>query len=147
MLNKTRIRRKWAQGRRGAAVVEMAFVAPIFFVLILVLVEFGRMVMVQQAITNAAREGCRHAALATTQSRWAAHTKVRDLLTNTLPNANDSSEVRIDISPTAESTWDDMESGVDITATVEVDYADVTWMPTRFLGDVVLGASSTMKRE
>ena len=45
--------------RRGAAAVEFAVVAPVFFILIFGMIEFGRMVMVQQVITNASREGAR----------------------------------------------------------------------------------------
>ena len=47
--------------RRGAAVVEFAIVAPLFFLLIFGMIEYGRMVMVQQVITNASREGARRA--------------------------------------------------------------------------------------
>jgi hypothetical protein len=34
--------------RRGAAVVEFAIVVPVFFVLVFGMIEYGRMVMVQQ---------------------------------------------------------------------------------------------------
>ncbi len=39
--------------------VEFAIVAPIFFLLIFGMIEFGRVVMVQQLLTNASREGAR----------------------------------------------------------------------------------------
>ena len=42
--------------RRGAALVEMALVLPIFFGVVLGIVEFGRAMMVSQMVTNAARE-------------------------------------------------------------------------------------------
>ena len=45
--------------RAGAAVVEFAVVAPVFLLLLLGIIEYGRMVMVQQILTNAAREGAR----------------------------------------------------------------------------------------
>ncbi len=41
--------------RRGSAAVEFAFVAPIFFAFIIGIVDFGRMMMVQEIMTNAAR--------------------------------------------------------------------------------------------
>src|SRR5882757_936386 len=47
------------RNRRGAAAVEFAIVAPVFFLLVFGMVEYGRMIMVQQVITNAAREGAR----------------------------------------------------------------------------------------
>ena len=49
--------------RRGASVVEFAIVAPVFILLVLGMIEYGRMIMVQQVITNASREGARQAAL------------------------------------------------------------------------------------
>jgi TadE-like protein len=52
--------------RRGTAAVEFAFVAPIVFVLVFGMIEFGRAIMVQQIITNAAREGARVAILSGT---------------------------------------------------------------------------------
>ena len=45
--------------RRGAALVEMAMVLPIFITVTLGIVEFGRAMMVAQLVTNAAREGAR----------------------------------------------------------------------------------------
>src|SRR3954452_19389663 len=49
--------------RRGAAAVEFAVVLPLFVVLVFGMIEYGRMVMVQQIITNASREGARRAVL------------------------------------------------------------------------------------
>src|SRR5947209_5457878 len=49
--------------RWGAAAVEFAIVAPILVSLVLALIEFGRVLMVEQILTNAAREGCRTAVL------------------------------------------------------------------------------------
>ncbi|MBW3539449.1 MAG: pilus assembly protein [Planctomycetes bacterium] len=45
--------------RRGAALVEMALVLPIFITVTLGIIEFGRAMMVGQLVTNAAREGAR----------------------------------------------------------------------------------------
>jgi Flp pilus assembly protein TadG len=45
--------------RRGTALVEMALLLPIFVMVTLGIVEFGRAMMVGQLITNAAREGAR----------------------------------------------------------------------------------------
>jgi Flp pilus assembly protein TadG len=49
--------------RRGAAALEFAVVAPVFFLLIFGLVEVGRCLMVQHLLTNAARQGCRVAVI------------------------------------------------------------------------------------
>ena len=67
-----------ANARRGATVVEFAVVSPLFFLFIFGLIEFGRYVMVQQALTNAAREGSRTAALVTTTNPERVNAAVHD---------------------------------------------------------------------
>lgn len=46
---------------RGQALVEFAFVAPIFFLLLFAIIDFGRYVYYVQVLNNAAREGARYA--------------------------------------------------------------------------------------
>ena len=55
--------RRRQRGRPGAAAVEFALVAPLLVMLVLGMIEFGRMMMVEQILTNAAREGARKAVL------------------------------------------------------------------------------------
>ena len=45
--------------RRGQALVEFALIAPILILLVMGIVEFGRVFMAQQTITSASREGAR----------------------------------------------------------------------------------------
>lgn len=45
--------------RKGAALVEMALVLPLFAMIVLGIVEFGRALMVGQLLTTAARDGTR----------------------------------------------------------------------------------------
>src|SRR5947199_10201023 len=52
------------RSRRGAAIIEFALLAPVLFMLILGMIEFGRVLMVAQLLTDAAREGGRQAVLA-----------------------------------------------------------------------------------
>ena len=47
--------------RRGQALVEFALVAPIFFLLLFAIIDFGRYVYYVQILNNAAREGARYA--------------------------------------------------------------------------------------
>lgn len=62
-LSLEKICRRCRKQRRGAAVVEFAIVAPIFLLFVFGMIEWGRMVMVQQILTNAAREGSRRASV------------------------------------------------------------------------------------
>ena len=57
-------------GRRGQAIAEMGMVVLLFVVLTLGIMDFGRMLMVLNVITHAARDGARIAAL-TKNDRWA----------------------------------------------------------------------------
>ena len=47
------------KNRLAAAAVEFAVVAPVFLLLVFGMIEYGRMVMVYQILTNASREGAR----------------------------------------------------------------------------------------
>ncbi len=47
--------------RRGQALVEFALVAPIFFLLLFAIIDFGRYVYYVEILNNAAREGTRYA--------------------------------------------------------------------------------------
>jgi hypothetical protein len=57
------IGRRARDGRRsrGQAIVEFAFAAPIFFLLLMGLVEGGRYVFYSESLNHAAREGTRYA--------------------------------------------------------------------------------------
>lgn len=53
---------------RGQALVEFAFVAPIFLLILYSIIEFGRFVYTVQILNNAAREGARYAIVHGSQS-------------------------------------------------------------------------------
>ncbi|MBT2537121.1 TadE/TadG family type IV pilus assembly protein [Arthrobacter sp. ISL-69] len=51
------------QKERGAVAVEMAFILPLLLLILIGTMEFGRVFNVQNSLTQAAREGARHAAI------------------------------------------------------------------------------------
>src|SRR5205809_603029 len=108
--------------RRGAAAVEFAIVAPVLFLLFLGMIEFGRMVMVQQIITNAAREGARIAIIpgATTSQ---VVTAVNTYLTST---SIKGATATVSPDPTS-ATY-----GSSITVNVSLPYTAVSWVPSPF---------------
>lgn len=130
--------------RRGAACVEFAFVAPFLLFLVFGSFEFSRMIMVQQSITNAAREGSRHASLVTTNNVADVEETVREQLKGTITGYSDDDTVRVSCTP---NNMDGLASGTIIETTVEVDCDDVSWMSPMFFIDAKLSYTSTMKRE
>ncbi len=129
--------------RRAAAAVEFAVVAPLFFLLILGMVEFGRMVMVQQVVTNGSREGARLAVLdgMTTAEVTAA-------VTTYLTSASISgATVAVKVNGVAASP-SSAGYGDPVTVTVSVPFNQVSWLPSpMFLGGTTMSASTIMRRE
>ena len=128
-----------AQARRGAAVVEFAAVAPVLFLLIFGMIEFGRMVMVQQVLTNASREGARVGIL-----DGATNNEVTSVVNNYLSSANiKGAEISTDPANIANAG-----AGDSVKVIVEVTFDKVTWLPAPiFLGGKGLTATTVMRRE
>gem|GEM_PF-611441 len=131
--------------RQGAAAVEFALVAPLFFLMVFGMIEFGRMIMVQQVITNASREGARVAVL---DGKTSADAK--QIVTNYLSSAGISgatiavlNENGAEVEPITIG-WDKP-----VTVTVQVPFSSVTWLPTPMFisADTNLTASAVMRRE
>jgi Flp pilus assembly protein TadG len=61
MNNPSRRRRAGCPTKRGQALVEFALVAPVFFLIVFAIIDFGRYVYYVQVLNNAAREGARYA--------------------------------------------------------------------------------------
>jgi Flp pilus assembly protein TadG len=119
-------------------------VAPVFFLLVFVLIEAGRMMMIRQSLTNAAREGCRAAALATTSSSSKVEAAVRDYLRSLMSVADNATKLRV----TTPAGLASCNSGTNLTVTVEVDYRDVSWLPLHFFDmNPTIGSQQTGQRE
>ena len=124
--------------------MELAVVAPLFFLFAFALIEFGRIGLVKQALTDAARAGCRKAVLATTLDQQDVDRKVRDHLQSVLADPAHVQECEI---TTSHSDLRSVQRGTEITTTVEVRCSDVSWIAPRFGDNVMIRSESTMKRE
>lgn len=132
-------RRFRARDRKGAAVVEFAVIAPLFFLLILGIVEFGRAMMVKQVLTNASREGARRAVIES-----ATIPEVEDLVQKYLAGASISG-ASVSVTPAA---LDTLGLGDPVSVQVSVPFNSVSWLPAPwFLGGNVLSEASTMRAE
>jgi Flp pilus assembly protein TadG len=136
-----RLYRLCRRNRRGAAVVEFAIVAPVFFGFTLGMIEVGRGMMVQQIITNASREGARLAVL-DDQTTSGIQTHVKTYLQNASIN---SGAATVNVSPSLPTA-----TGYNgpVTVTVSVPFSQVSWgTKPIFLGGATLTASTVMRRE
>jgi Flp pilus assembly protein TadG len=125
--------------RRGAAVVEFAIVAPLFFLLVFAMIEYGRMVMVSQIITNASREGARQAVL-----DGATNSEV----TNAVDEFLESSSIQGAEVTTIPSDISTAVYGDAVTVSVSIDFDQVSWIPSpMYLGGQEIKASTVMRRE
>ena len=134
-------RRSMRQRRAGATMVEMALTLPIFLLMGVTILEFGRGFMVQQMVTNASREGARHAILPhTTQQEVTA--KVRDYLET---GSISPQVVQVTVEP---SNLHHAKTGDQVSVQVRVQFRDVTWMPAPwFLGNASLTSQTVMRHE
>lgn len=109
--------------RKGVAAVEFAVIAPLFFLLVFGMIEFGRAVMVQQIITNASREGARLAVL-----DGSTGTEVRTAVVNYMQRAAITiTPDRVTVTPTEPST---AAYGEPVTVNVSIPFSQVSWLPT-----------------
>ena len=142
----TRTRR---QLRQGATAVEFALVAPIFFVMVLAVMEFGRAFMVTQLLTEAARRGCRLAIIEGTSTQ-----QIHDTAVNYLQSVGINGEtVQVIVNDGAGNVVEasTMPAYTEITVLAQVPFAQVTWMPTAGMaiyvpgaGDIAIGPSGTL---
>jgi len=137
--------------RRGTALVEMALVLPIFFTVVLGIVEFGRAMMVGQMITNAAREGTRMGILDgetnTTVTTW-----IESFLKDSINVSAADVTVTITVDPATGNPdpVDQIGNALSkdlVTIKVSVPFDKVSYIPGDYLSGKSLSAQSAMRHE
>src|SRR5690348_15480260 len=124
---------------RGAVLIEFAFIAPIFFLMVLGLIEFGRAMMVQSQLTAAAKAGARAGSFDGSQS-----SDVTTAVNNYLSSAGISG-ASTTCSPSPPSS---AYPGQNVTVTVTIPYSSVSWLPApRFLKNTTLSSEALAQRE
>jgi Flp pilus assembly protein TadG len=122
--------------RTGAAAVEFAIVAPIFFVLVIGSLEFGRLNVIRHTADQAAYEAARHAMVP-----GATADEARDHADRML---------RIVGARGANVTIDPRNLGPEvneITVTIDVPLAQNGWITPRFTSRTTIHAESRLKTE
>lgn len=131
--------KKLSHARRGASTVEFALVAPVFFMFIVGSVELGRGMLVQNVLTNAAREAARVAVIDGTDQSTVEQAAQDYAQAGSLTNAT----ITTDPSNVSAAV-----PGQPITVNVSINFADASWIPVpQFLGDIELTGTATMRRE
>ena len=122
-----------ARRQRGAALVEMAIILPVLLVLLLGVIDLGRIFYAYEALANATREGARYCALhpgnqAGTQTRVQAE-------------LNTSMATDVDVT----TTCSDLGAGKQITVTATYPFEVLTPLIRQLTGgDIVLSTSASM---
>lgn len=146
-----RIRRTENNKRRGTALVEMAMVLPVFLMVVLGIIEFGRAMMVANMVTNAAREGARLAVIDgnTNADVQSSITTFLETAINVAP-----ADLTISIAITAAAGNPDPMNQVGsasprdlINISVSVPYDSVSYIPGDYMAGKTLIGRASMRHE
>ncbi len=129
-------RSRRARGRRGATLVEFAFVAPVFFLILLASIEFSRLNMMRHTAAHAAYEGARTALVpgATADEAIAATNRLLGIV------GTRSATVTVDPAVLTDET-------TEVTVDVEIPFDRNALLVPRFTRNRSLTASSTLRTE
>ena len=137
--------------RRGAVIVEMALVLPIFLALVLGIIEFGRGLMVGQLVTNAAREGARKAIL-----DGSTNSDITSTIQSLLATSANVSTGDITVTITVTPATGNQDPGNNIAAChskdlitikVQVPFNKVALVAGKYLKDKMLTGQAAMRHE
>jgi hypothetical protein len=123
--------------RRGAAVVELAIVLPVFVLLIIGAIDIGRAIMVRHKLVEAARAACRlHAVKDVVTPK-----DVEDVIEMVMEDA-ELTKFKYTLDP---PNAKDLKQLGPVTASISVAYDDVSWLPTSwFLSGETITATCVM---
>jgi Flp pilus assembly protein TadG len=136
--------------RAGSAIVEVAVCFPVFMLIVLGIIEFGRAMSINQMLNSAARIGCR-AAVLDGSTNTAVTSLVKSQVRNTI-GCQDSS-ITVTIVATSSSTGATLTnvsqatSGDVIDVDVFVPFADVSWSVKQWLGSARIRGEYSMQHE
>jgi Flp pilus assembly protein TadG len=131
-------------GRSATAAVEFAVIAPVFFLLVLGLVEVGRGIMVTHELNSAARDGCRVGVLPNK-----GYSDITAAVDNALqPQGIRGYSVTVLVNDVVVPPGSFAPSSNDqITVQVSVPVRNVTWLPGGQFLQGNLSGSFTLRRE
>lgn len=137
--------------RRGATLVELAIVLPVFMMVVMGIVEFGRGMMVGQLVMNAARHGARLAVI-----DGATNADVEAAVKETLATAVGISPGDITVTITVTPAPGNTDPGNDLTRAqpkdlvklfVQIPYDKVGYVAGSYLNGTHLSGQCVMRHE
>jgi len=123
---------------RGQSLVEFALVLPILLLTVMGVVEFGRIFMTQQVITNASREGARAAILPGN-----TEAEVYETVSTYMSSAGLVSGLSLETSNVGEN----VQPGVQTSVTVRYDLPILSGSIIPGLGETILLENTTVMRD
>ncbi|MCW3489628.1 TadE/TadG family type IV pilus assembly protein [Dethiobacter alkaliphilus] len=127
---------RWLKNEKGQAIVESALVLPIILLLLLGMVEMGRMGNAYLTVTNAARHGARLGAVG------GSNVEITERVLSSA-TALDPATLAVEIYPENQR-----QSGQDIKVTVSYPLDLILPLPTSILeGPVLVSSDTTMRIE
>ena len=139
--------------RHGAVMVEMALVLPLFLMLVLGIIEFGRAMMIANLVTNAAREGARMAVL-DGSTNTEVNNAVESFLQSAIGQGVSTSDIDVTITVTAAPGNPNPANNVAnassrdlINVRVQLPFNKVALIPGDYLDGKQLVGQSAMRHE
>lgn len=133
------------QHRRGIAAVEFAVVLPFLAILVLGIVEFGRVLHIRQVLNDAVRKGCR-LGIYPNRSSAAITSEINNILSD---NSIGSGSATITILVNGQKV--DASTAVkndQVSVSVSVPFSQLSWGPVTWLsGSASLSATLVMQRQ
>jgi Flp pilus assembly protein TadG len=130
--------------RRGTTAVEFAFVAPVFFAMVLGMIEVGRGIMVTHQLTSAARDACRVGVLST--KTYSDVTGTVDTAMKAQGITGYSTTVMVNDTTVTSKTFS-ASSNDQIQVVVSVPVGNITWVPVDHFLQGSLTGQFTLRRE
>ena len=136
--------------RTGSAMVEVAVCFPVFLLILMGIIEFGRAMSVNQMLNSASRIGCR-AAILDGSTNSSVTSAVKTHVTSTIGCQQSSVTVTITAtSGQSGATLSDVSAastGDMIKIAVSVPFADVSWSVKQWMGTSTIRGQCSMQHE
>lgn len=138
-MNRKRLH-KGIRSEKGSATLEFAVVLPAILLILVSIIEFGRVFMVYQMVTSAAREGARMAVLP-----GADNAKVMERINEELTHAGLAAD-SVTFTPADVETADQNDP---VTVQVQINYESIAMVPGFIpgLSGLTLQGSVVMRKE